>query len=162
MEKDAFGSQVQVIKTITTFLLSVSFPFCLYFLSCLLVWLALFDLACMACIVWLVFSLSRYTGVYATKAAAMEGIESMKLSLGVITILSRTIGMTRLTGESSSGWTETTWRGKIGFTSSTSDKARSFWNNLHIARSSNVACWRAESRKMQLGVLLIWQNIKVL
>ena len=33
------------------FLLSVSFPFCLYFLLCLLVWLALFDLACMACIV---------------------------------------------------------------------------------------------------------------
>ena len=32
------------------FLLSVSFPFCLYFLLCLLVWLALFDLACMACI----------------------------------------------------------------------------------------------------------------
>ena len=30
------------------FLLSVSFPFCLYFLLCLLVWLALFDLACMA------------------------------------------------------------------------------------------------------------------
>ena len=32
------------------FLLSVSFPFCLCFLLCLLVWLALFDLACMACI----------------------------------------------------------------------------------------------------------------
>ena len=30
------------------FLLSVSFSFCLCFLLCLLVWLALFDLACMA------------------------------------------------------------------------------------------------------------------
>ena len=36
----------------------------------------------MACIVWLVFSLSRYTGVYATKAAAMEGIELDEAEFG--------------------------------------------------------------------------------
>ena len=44
------GSVFLFSSASSLFNLSVSFPFCLYFLLCLLVWLALFDLACMACI----------------------------------------------------------------------------------------------------------------